>query len=85
MSRSSYGDDVALMAWNLHAIEQTQSRGHDVASTISTQPPTSAMSTRSVFSAAMRRGGWRSALLATNASAAASRLIIRGRRCRIEL
>jgi len=42
------------------------------------------MSTLSVFSAAMRRGGWRSAVLATNASAAASRLIIRGRRCLIE-
>ena len=32
LSRSSYGDDVALMAWNLHAIEQTHSLGQDVAS-----------------------------------------------------
>ena len=36
---------------------------------IPTQAQTSAMRTRSVFSAAMRRGGWRRAVLATNASA----------------
>ena len=50
-----------------------------------TSSPTSAMSTRSVFSAAMRRGGWRSAELPSTTSAAASRLVIRGRRCLIEL